>query len=487
MDREQRDRIWLSAQNWLYVLLVLAAAGLLAWLSTRYTYEADWTANNRNSLTGPSIKLLQTLDGPVTITAWAREDQALRKSIRDFVARYQRAKPDVTLAFRNPDTAPQQARDLGITTDGTLVLEYQGRTEQVADPQEQPVTNALARLARQGGRKVVFLAGHGERGPEGRANFDLGAFGRELGNKGIELDTLNLAETPRIPDDTQLLVIASPKVSYLPGEAELVRDYVEDGGNLLWLDEPGGTPSLDPVAETLGISFLPGTVVDPTTQLFGIQDPSYTLVTDYPDDGPTSGLSAVTLYPQAAALEHGGAGADWQADRVLTTAARTWTETGELTGELNFDEDSREHTGPLAIGLSLTRKLAADDPETGNEPGGEDGGADNHAATAETGMPAGDSAENGTAPTQRVLVIGDGDFLSNQFLGNGANLDLGVRMINWLVGDDRFIEIPPRTAPDTGLNLSSTASAVIAVGSMIVLPLLLALAGGVIWWRRRRA
>jgi ABC-type uncharacterized transport system involved in gliding motility auxiliary subunit len=485
MDREQRDRIWLSAQNWLYVLLVLAAAGLLAWLSTRYTYEADWTANNRNSLTGPSVKLVETLDGPVTITAWAREDQALRKSIRDFVARYQRAKPDVTLAFRNPDTAPQQARELGITTDGTLVLEYQGRTEQVANPREQPVTNALARLARQGGRKVVFLAGHGERSPEGRANFDLGTYGRELGNKGIELDTLNLAKTPRIPDDTQLLVIASPKVSYLPGEAELVRDYVEDGGNLLWLAEPGGMPSLDPVAETLGISFLPGTVVDPTTQLFGIQDPSYSLVTDYPDSGPTSGLSAVTLYPQAAAVESDNDGNHWQVNRVLTTAARTWTETGELTGELNFDEDSRERAGPLTIGLSLTRKLSADDPESGNEPGGQKDGADKQAG--ETGKPAGEPAENGTARTQRVLVIGDGDFLSNQFLGNGANLDLGVRMINWLVGDDRFIEIPPRAAPDTGLNLSNTASAVIAVGSMIVLPLLLALAGGVIWWRRRRA
>lgn len=487
MDQEQRDRIWLSAQNWLYVLLVLAAAGLLAWLSTRYTYEADWTANNRNSLTGPSIKLLQTLDGPVTITAWARENRALRKSIRDFVARYQRAKPDVTLAFRNPDTAPQQARELGITTDGTLVLEYQGRTEQVANPQEQPVTNALARLARQGGRKVLFLSGHGERSPEGRANFDLGAFGRELGNRGIEVDTLNLAETPRIPDDTQLLVIASPKVSYLPGEAELVRDYVEGGGNLLWLDEPGGTRSLDPVAETLGISFLPGTVVDPTTQLFGIQDPSYTLVTDYPDSGPTSGLSAVTLYPQAAALEHDNDGVDWQANRVLTTAARTWTETGELTGDLEFDEDSRERTGPLAIGVSLTRARSADGPEGGSDTGGGPGPTDSQSAAADNGPPAADPAENGNVRTQRVLVIGDGDFLSNQFLGNGANLDLGVRMINWLVGDDRFIEIPPRAAPDTGLNLSSTASAVIAVGSMIVLPLLLALAGGVIWWRRRRA
>lgn len=457
MDRERRDRFLLSAQNWLYVLLVLAAAGLLAWLSTRYVYQADWTANNRNSLTKPSVQLLETLDGPVDVTAWAREDQALRDAIRQFVARYQRAKPDVSLNFRNPDTSPQQARDLGITTDGTLVISYRGRTEQVAEPREQPVTNALARLARQGGRKVVFLTGHGERGPEGQANFDLGSFGRELKNKGIELETLNLAKTPRIPEGTRLLVIASPKVSYLPGEARLVRDYLESGGNLLWLDEPGGTPSLDPVAKTLEVSFLPGTVVDPTTQLFGIQDPAYALVVDYPDQGLTQGLAAVTLYPQAAALEHERDG-DWRATPILTTVARAWTESGTLNGDLAYDEDAGERAGPLTIGLALTRERA----------------------------PAESGADSETT-TQRALVVGDGDFLSNQFLGNGANLDLGVRMFNWLVGDDRFIEIPPRTAPDSGLQLSNASSAVIAVGSMIVLPLLLVLAGSIIWWRRRRA
>lgn len=475
MDRERRDRFLLSAQNWLYVLLVLAAAGLLAWLSTRYVYEADLTANNRNSLSDPSIRLLETLDAPVDITAWAREDQALRDSIREFVARYQRARPDITLSFRNPDTSPREARERGITTDGTLLITYRGRTEKVANPEEQAVTNALARLARQGGRRAVFLTGHGERGPEGRANFDLGTFGRELVNKGVELETLNLARSPRIPEDTGLLVIASPKTGYLPGEARLVRDYVAEGGNLLWLDEPGGTPSLEPVAEALGVSFLPGTVVDPTRQLFGIQDPAYALVVDYPDSGPTEGLAAVTLYPQAAAIEH-ERGGGWRAEPALTTVARAWTETGDLTGNVEFDEDSAERRGPLTIGLALTRDL---------EPGGDppEGGGDDGNTGSDADGPAGSDAGR---RTQRVLVVGDGDFLSNQFLGNGANLDLGIRMVNWLLGDDQLIEIPPRTAPDTGLQLGNAASAVIAVGSMIVLPLLLVLAGGVIWWRRRR-
>ena len=49
--------------------------------------------------------------------------------------------------------------------------------------------------------------------------------------------------------------------------------------------------------------------------------------------------------------------------------------------------------------------------------------------------------------TQRVVVVGNGSFLANTFLGNGGNLDLGVNMINWLAGDDALIAIQPRPSP----------------------------------------
>ena len=74
---------------------------------------------------------------------------------------------------------------------------------------------------------------------------------KEIKN-GIELDTLKLAETPEIPDDINLLVIADPRVTLLGGEIQLVNRYLQDGGNLLWLVEPGGIAGLDPVAEALG-------------------------------------------------------------------------------------------------------------------------------------------------------------------------------------------------------------------------------------------
>jgi ABC-type uncharacterized transport system involved in gliding motility auxiliary subunit len=85
---------------------------------------------------------------------------------------------------------------------------------------------------------------------------------------------------------------------------------------------------------------------------------------------------------------------------------------------------------------------------------------------------------------QRLVIIGDGDFLSNAYLGNIGNLDLGLKLMNWLAAADDLIDIPARTAPDLTLELSYTTSAVIGFTFLLVLPLVLLLCGFIIWWRR---
>jgi ABC-type uncharacterized transport system involved in gliding motility auxiliary subunit len=85
------------------------------------------------------------------------------------------------------------------------------------------------------------------------------------------------------------------------------------------------------------------------------------------------------------------------------------------------------------------------------------------------------------------VVIGDGDFLSNSFLGNGGNRALGERVFDWLLGDDALVDLPPRGAPDRVLRLSQAGLDALGIGFIVGLPLLLLIAGGFIAWRRRRA
>lgn len=455
MQLTRHSRRLLQLQTLIFVVGLLVLTGLLAWLSTRYTLEADWTRDGRNTLSLDSRNLLDKMPDAIHITAFATDSNAVRGHIRDLVARYQRHKPGVDLQFINPDAEPERVRDLGITLDGELLVAYQGRSEKIQSLSEQSITNALLRIAGQKQRKVAFLSGHGERDPEGQANHDYLQFGRQLAQKGIEVTHLNLAETPTIPADTNLLVIADPRVSLLPGEVHLLNNYVEQGGNLLWLAEPGDPAGLEPLAEALGIEFLPGVVVDATTQLLGISNPAFAIISSYPMHLVTREMSSLTLFPQAVALEVNPPH-DWSAEPLLTTLDRAWTEIGPISGTIKFDADSDERMGPLDIAYAFTRSRRSKDTHA-EENSGE----------------------------QRVVVVGDSDFLSNAYLGNAGNSDFGLNLFNWLNHDDEFIAITTRTAGDTNLELSRFAQATIGLGFLFGLPVLLLASGVTIWWRRR--
>ena len=455
MQVTRSSRRQLQLQNLVFVAGLLIFVGLLAWLSTRYSFDADWSSSGRNTLSIDSRQLLDEMPDPIHVTAFATENALVREHIGDLIGRYQRYKANVELTFVNPDAEPDRVRELGITLDGELLLAYQGRSEKVQSLSEQTLTNSLLRIARQKQRRVSFLSGHGERDPLGQANHDLGKFGQLLEQKGIVLDTLKLAETADIPADTNLLVIADPRVVLLPGEIQLVHRYLQAGGNLLWLVEPGAIAGLDPIAEALGIEFLPGTIVDATTQLFGIDNPAFALIPDYPMHPITREMTSLTLYPQASALDV-SAPQEWQAEPLLTTLDRAWTEIGPISGTIRFDEDSDERMGPLDIGFVFSRMNNKKDSGDGES-----------------------SAE------QRVIVIGDSDFLSNAYLGNGGNVELGLNLFNWLNHDDQFITVTARTASDVNLELGKTAQIIIGFGFLFGMPLLLLGSGVAIWWRRR--
>lgn len=441
----------LRLESWTFVVLFLTVIGLIAWLSTRYHLQADLTASGRHTLSEASVAVLEKLDGPVTLTSFTRDDDVtgLRKRTRELISRYQRVKPDIVLNYIDPDQHPDKVRELGITIDGELRVEYSGRGENLQRIGEPSLTNAMQRLMRSGERKIVFLSGHGERRFDGQANHDLGEWGKQMIAKGFKMEALNLTADPKIPDDTAVLVIASPQAKLLEGEVKLIQSYVEKGGNLLWLNDPGEDDGLQALATQLGIGFVPGTLVDPTGQMLGIKNAAFIVVAEYPRHPVTEELTTLTLFPEAHAINM--VGDKWQSTPLLRSLGRSWSETGAMQGSVSFDQE-KDIPGPLTIGMLLNR----------------------------------DQGEGDSKHQQRVAVIGDGDFLANSFLGNGANQDLGSRLLNWLSNDDSMIKIPPRAAPDTKLEITPMLSLMIGAGFLLIIPGLLLGSGFAIWWKRRK-
>lgn len=419
LDAETASPGWrLRGQAIAFVVLWTALIGVAGHLADRSAIRADWTHGDRASLAPASVAVVESMPGPLTVTAFARDD-LVRRQVEALVARYASAGATVALEFVNPDLEPARARDAGVAHDFELVLELEGRREHVTRLDERAFSGALQRLVRGTDKLVAFVVGHGERDPRGGANHDLGTFGAELTRQGIRAVPLNPVTAGGIPAGTDALVVTQPRVELVPGVAAVVRDHVERGGDLLWLAEPDRDFGLAPLADALGITIGTTPVEDTASRLLGIDDPRLVVIANYGDHPVTRALGVVTLFPHAATVAPTGSGG-WRATPLLRTVA------GDT------------------LGVALER--------------GE----------------------------QRVVVVGDGDFLSNTWLNNAGNLELGLNLVNWVVGDDEQIDITLRSAPDLTLELSQAAYYAIAAVFLLGLPLAYLVAGVVIRWRRRR-
>ncbi len=438
----------------LTTLILLIAAGVVGYLSTVYYTRADWSENSRNTLSEQSVAVLGAMPSPIRVTVYTRADGVTGRVIKELLDRYGRERDDFETAFVNPDVEPERVRSLGVSRDGELDIEYKGRRQRIELPAERTITNALMQLARAEERWVAHLTGHGERSLDGQANHDLGNFGAQLAERGFRLQRLNVAETVTVPTNTSVLVIAGPRVDVLPAEQSALRDYLASGGNVLWLVDPGGAFGMDWLADALSLKREAGTIIDPATQSFikaGLGNPTFALISRYGKHPALSGFNLLTVFPGAGPLTisaNGTTEASWTPTALLQTGDRVWAELGKIAGTISQDLNT-EASGPFNIGLAFER-------------------------------PAPDG--NGV---QRVVVISDGDFLSNSALGNGGNLDLGVRLVSWLAKDDQLVDIPVRSDPDLKLDLSPTLTAIIGLGWLVGMPIILGAIGGTFWLRRR--
>jgi ABC-type uncharacterized transport system involved in gliding motility auxiliary subunit len=448
MQVTSKLRTRLLVQNGIFVVLLVALAALIAFFAREYRAEYDLTQSSRNTLSQQTRDALTKLGGPVKVTVYATRQADVRKPVQEFFAPYQRAKADFTVTLVDPREEPKLAQAAGIRADGESVIEFSQKSEHLTEYSEQALVNALMRLARSGERLAMALEGHGERRINGVANHDLGEFGKQLAAKGFKTNGLNLAIAQEVPANASLLLIANPQVDLQPAEVQKIRQYVQKGGNLLWLIDTEPLRGLQPVAELLGLTLGPGTVVDPDAARVNAA-PTIAVSASYGRHPITDNFRLNTIFPFARQIgvnEKGGG--EWKVARLVDVAPRGWVEMGKLDGPIAFDK-ARDVPGPITIAVALERTV-------------------------------GDRA-------QRVVVVGNGHFLSNQFLGNGGNLELGVNMVNWLSGDDALITIQPRPARDSSLELGRGSQYVMLFGFLVFLPLAFVSTGILVWWRRRRS
>ena len=440
--------------KWLGLLILLAVISTCAWLTQKYHYVFDWTRDNRNTLTETSRKVLQQVDDTLLMTALARNAASERQKIKRQIDKYLKFKPDIDFKFLDVDAQIELAKELHLNNANQMRIDYQRRFEILDSISEAAITNALQRLSRQENPWVAFLSGHGERDPFSEDNQGYSTLKQTLETSGVEVQELNLLQTTVIPDNISVLVIAAPQAAYLEGEEKLVLNYVEAGGNLLWLSDPVNEhPPLPALANKLGLSWIAGTIIDANQELrsiLGIKHPAVVPVVEYQQHAITQSLKNQTLFPFASGLAI-ATPENWHAKPLFYSLPRAWSETSALSGEnVVFDSTSGDTEGPLLMAASLNRTV-----------------------TNET--------------QQRVVLIGDSDFAANAYIGHGENLTLIANILQWLAHDDQRISLLPYTPPDVSIEFSNTSIATLAASYLLIVPLAVLLIGVFIGIRRRRA
>lgn len=441
-------------RKWIGLILLLLIIGACAWLTQKYHRVFDWTRDSRNSLTETSRNVLQHIDKTLLITVLTRNAASERQAVLRQVEKYTRLKPQIDFKFLDIDKDILLAKELHLNNPNQMRLDYNSRFEIIDTISEREITNALQRLTRQHSPWVAFLSGHGERDPFNESNQGYSTLKQTLETSGVEVQDLNLLKTTIIPDNISVLVIASPQAELLAGEEQLIIDFVDGGGNLLWLSDPiTDFLPLPTLAKKLGVSWVVGTIIDANQKLrsmLGIKHPAVVPVVEYQQHVVTSKLKNQTLFPFAAGLSI-ATPEKWLAKPLFYSLPRAWAEASELSGEnIVFDSDSGDTQGPILMAASLTRDL-------------------------------------GNKTQQRVIVIGDSDFAANAYIGHGENLVLIASTLQWLAHDDQRISLLPYQPPDVSVEFSNTAIATLAASYLLIVPLGVLLIGVFVGIRRRRA
>ena len=444
-------------------------------ISVRHNTRWDLTENKRNSVSPQTIQVLRTLKTPVSAIAFYRSDTPGKKTAEDLLAQYATySGGKFTWRLEDTDRAPALARQYGVESYGTVVLEggppAQIRTEKVLDADEEKLTNGIVKVTRAGKRIVYVVKGHGEReiGATDRNSFSQAKEQMEKAN--YEVKELFLARDPKIPDDASIVIIPGPRTDFFPQELAALDAYVARGGKVLFMAVPFQATPTTKYLSKYGVTVDDDVVIElnPIGQVFGV-GPLVPVVGQYDPHPITKDMGGVmTLFPLTRSVEPAKSMPKGvQASPLAQTSRQSWGETDKnvfQTGKAV--PDPNEKTGPLPVAVVATVDAQ---PE---------------AAKPET-TPAADAPKK-TAKA-RIVVVGTADFASNQFLGAQGNRDFFLNVVSWLAEEEDLISIRAKDAKQNPVVLTSAQSNLVLALPLLVLPGAVLLCGIVVIVQRRRA
>ncbi len=461
MERTPVNPMNTSARN--VVKLVLGTLGFFGLLVAvqliliEHNQRLDLTAQKTFTLSPRAKQVVSALKRDVQVTAFIHSDRPENFFIKDMLSRMAVLSPHFRHSVIDINRNPALAREYNATQYGTLVFESEGlRKGTLLGRGEAAAIAALLQVTRAPGDKIIyFLTGHGE------ASFDdsspVSGYTKLRGalvDEFYDERTLSLGESGTVPDDATVVVVFGPEADFLPFELEALSAYIQRGGALLVLLDPGKSPSFVTFLERYGITLPHLIAVDPTKRLFAGEMLTFRATATKKPHPLIRSVNAPPIFSLAGVVEmQPDEKRGLVAQAILATSPQGWASEPEnipRTGIREFDEE-KDFRGPVPLAGEML---------------------------VQTGKAFG-----------RIVVFGDADFLNNNMVEQGGNRDLFVNAVNWMADDPGQMAARPETQ-QSGVNqlfLTSDQIQYVLVTSTVVLPGSFLLIGvGIFTWRRYR-
>ena len=440
---------------WLGVEILLAGIiGLLilaiAW-SRNVTF--DMTPTRDHTLSDQAQRTARRLDRDVRVTVFYNsQEQGRVREMKDLLRRFSDQSHRITFRMLDLDRSPMLANQYDVVNYNTAIIESGDQRLPVRNIGEEDFTTALIKLIEGGQRVAVFAVGHGEAdptNPDPRSGLTLGAKALESENYRIE----RLADLRGgIPAEVTLLVVANPRTDFTEAEIAAVDAYLKRGGGGLFLVEAGSSPRPAGLLRELGIEQGNDLIVDERNRLFFADSFAPQVVFFNDQIMPYTGAPPAVL-PLAQSI-------------LPVDPAREGVQVAPFafTGQDTFAHKDRT----IVEGVVPAFVEGVDLPGP---------------------VPVAAIARVGTEETSgSVVVVGDGEFATNLYVGTLGNRDFFLNLAHLAGRAEALIGTRHEITPGgtfSRLHLTAPQGRILFWLSVVVLPAVVLLMGALIGWRRR--
>ena len=446
------------------VLILLFILGVFAvnFLAVKNNKKWDLTAEGLNSLSDQSVKILKSLDAPLSIKFFYRGGTegvaSVQGQFKELTEMYKDESSQFSVEFIDSIKRPGLAKEYGVSrATAQVFVDYKGKRNSVEPLTEEGLTKALLKATRTSNKKVFMTTGHGEKSVEDTGPTGLSEFQKSLKDSGYDVETLSLIDQKEVPQGADAVFIVGPQTSFLKPELAKLRDYARRGGKIFIAIDPGLSHNLALLTKSLGVEFRNDYVLDQFGQLLGASA-AMALGRSYGTTDITKDFSGrMTMFHLASSVSK-APDTEFTISDLVKTGDTSFSSDKIAHGQVEVQADRR---GPHTLGVLVQGVM----PEEGITKKDTEGKGREFTAT----------------------VFGDSDFLSNQLLYQQMNRDLGLNASAYLLKENELISIRPKQPKGTTLTLSSVQFWIFVFGVIVPIPLFLFGLSGFTWYRRRSA